>query len=155
MTFTKEQFDAIKSRGVELYKSFTPVRCPYFNDFVYFNAQGLEHLKFKRRGVQRIPQDQYMRFKLLHLVPIVIRLSRTLQGRSSRNGFEPAHTNGRATWITAHKIYYEFIAILDEVRIRVIVKRVNERLEFWSVIPYWKESVDHERTFDFGNAAED
>jgi hypothetical protein len=35
--------------------------------------------------------------------------------------------------------YYEFVAVVDKVRIKVIVKELTggERF-FWSIIPFWK-----------------
>ena len=34
--------------------------------------------------------------------------------------------------------YYEFIAVLDSVRVKVIVKEVaGGEKHFWSVIPFW------------------
>ena len=34
--------------------------------------------------------------------------------------------------------FYEFIAVLDSIRVKVIVKEVyGGEKHFWSVIPYW------------------
>lgn len=152
MTINGENFDFIKSRGEELYKSFTSVRCPYFNELVYFNSFGLEHLKFKRAGVERLPQDQYMRFRLLHVAPLIIKLSRTVQGVMRVNTLERVHKNGMRYREMQHSIFYEFIAVLDDVRVRVVVKRVeNSDLVFWSIIPYWKNGKQGDRQlFDSG-----
>jgi len=150
-----ETFDNIKSCGENLYKSFQPVRCPYFNELVYFSDGGLEHLKFKRSGVERLVQDQHMRFRLITLAPQVIKLSRTLQGKTTRKGFERIRKNYKNEWIVVVQDFFEFIAILEEVRIRVIVKRINNgSLQFWSIIPYWGE-ITNKRDFGFGNAQED
>ena len=36
-------------------------------------------------------------------------------------------------------IFYEFIAVLDNMRAKVIVKQVyGGKKHFWSVIPYWR-----------------
>lgn len=43
-------FETVKRNGEELYKSLSEIHCPYFNEKVYFNAKGLEHLKFKTRS---------------------------------------------------------------------------------------------------------
>ena len=75
-----ENFEEVRERGEESYKSFLPTYCPYFKDKVHFTASGLEHLKFKRRNVARPRQDQYMRFKLLKVVLTILSDSKTLQG---------------------------------------------------------------------------
>lgn len=155
MTINQESFDFIKSRGEELYKSFKPVKCPYFNDLVYFNWQGLRHLKFKGDRSERLPQDQRMRFKLLYLAPTLLKLTRTVQGVCVRKGFERVRRNSKTQIIAVERKYYEFIAVLDGVRIRVIVKQVDTGdLLFWSIIPYWSfDGAD--RVIAFGNSEED
>ncbi|OGH67580.1 MAG: hypothetical protein A3C15_04015 [Candidatus Magasanikbacteria bacterium RIFCSPHIGHO2_02_FULL_50_9b] len=141
MSISFENFAFVKAAGEERYKSFTPVRCPYFNELVHFNAQGLEHLKFKRGGVERLPQDQYMRFKLLHLAPEILKLSRTVQGIMRTRSLERMHTNGRHNWEMLPTIFYEFIAVVDDVRVRVVVKKtLNGPLIFCSIIPFWKNA---------------
>jgi len=53
-------------------------------------------------------------------------------------------------------MFYEFVAILDEIRVRVIVKQIDGgQYIFWSIIPYWGGGVVGERTYHFGNPEED
>lgn len=156
MSINLDNFDLIKAKGEELYKSFGPIKCPYFNDFVHFNAEGLEHLRYKFRNRDRLAQDQYMRFKLLHLAPQVLKLSRTLQGLSSRQGFERIRRNSTTKLEFVTKVYYEFVAIIDGIRVRIIVRQIKDgELHFWSIIPFWTELTDHSRVFGFGNPEED
>jgi len=155
MQIDGEKFDFIKVRGEELYKSFEPIKCPYFNELVHFNAQGLDHLNYKRTDRERHEQDRYMRFKLLHLAPVILKLTRTLQGFSSRNGFERVRRNGLNKSIAVERRYYEFIAIIDLVRVRIIVKQIdNGPLMFWSIIPFWNR-VGENRRMNFGDPEED
>lgn len=155
MTINRDNFDFIKAQGEELYKSFGPVKCPYFNDVVHFNAQGLKHLKFKGDGFERKPEDQYMRFKLLYIAPFVLKRSGTVQAISCRSGFEDIRKNNKTMSLAVLRMYYEFVAVIDDVRVRVIVKQVNNgQLFFWSIIPYWKMSYER-RQFNFGNPEDD
>lgn len=155
MQINETSFDFVKLRGEELYKSFEPLRCPYFNELVYFNTQGLKHLKYKSDSIDRLTQDQYMRFKLLHLAPIILKLTRTLQGFSSRKGFERVRHSGKTQWIAVERRYFEFIAIIDSVRVRVIMKQIDGgQLFFWSLIPYWNGAGEN-KIMDFGNPEED
>lgn len=146
MQIDGEKFNFVKVWGEELYKSFGPVRCPYLSDLVHFNSAGLEHLKFKRAGIQRLLQDQAMRFKLLHLAPIILKLSRTVQGVMSTNTFERIAKNGKNQWEMRPTVFYEFIAVIDNIRVRIVVKRVgNGSYMFWSIIPFWKNGKQGER----------
>lgn len=152
-----ENFDEVAAKSEALYRGFESIHCPYLNDVVHFNTNGLEHLKFKRRGKARSRHDQYMRFKLLYLVPEVLRFSRTLQGIWETKHFERIRMHSRTESILKHVTFYEFIAILERKRIKVIVKQVeNGEWFFWSIIPFW--GVDKERgkrKLYAGNPAED
>ena len=137
--FTDEQFSELKSKSEELYKSIGEVYCPYFKEKIYFNVQGLEHLKFKRRNKMRLDKDQYMRLKLLHLAPEILRLSHTLQGIFETKKFERIRAHNRTDNILKPVNYYEFIAVIKRNRIRVIIKQIDGGQKFfWSIVPFWK-----------------
>ncbi len=155
MQINETSFDFVKLRGEELYKGFERINCPYFNELVYFNAQGLDHLIYKRTDKERLEQDCRMRFKLLYLAPVILRLTRTLQGFSCRKGFERVRRNGVIKHIAVERRYYEFIAIIDSVRVRIIVKQVDSgQFMFWSIIPFWNR-VGESKRIDFGDPEED
>ena len=139
MPLDLSDFDDVKTKAEELYKTLAAVECPYFKDKVYFNAQGLEHLKFKRHGKARIQQDQYMRIKLLYLAPKILRVTTTLQGIWATKSFEKVRVHNRSDMIMRDVEYYEFVAILQEKRVRIIVKRIGDGQKFfWSIIPHWR-----------------
>ena len=131
-------FDVIKEKGELLYKTIGEIYCPYFKEKISFNARGLEHLKFIQREKARLEIDQYMRFKLLHLAPEVLRLSRTVQGIFQTKHFERIRVHSRTDTILTPVTYYEFIAVLGTSRVKVIVKQIdNTQPIFWSLIPFW------------------
>ncbi|MEK7463019.1 MAG: hypothetical protein AAB621_01480 [Patescibacteria group bacterium] len=152
-----EDFDEVIIKGEETYKTFSPIRCPYLESEVHFNAQGLEHLKFKRRGQARSLHDQHMRFKLLKLAPDVLKLSRTVQGIWETKHFERVRVHSRTDTILKPVIYYEFIAILNRIRIKVVVKQIdNGEKFFWSIIPFWGMNKEtKKRKMHGGNPEED
>jgi hypothetical protein len=152
-----DDFEGIKAKGEEFYKSIKEVYCPYFQEKVIFNAKGLEHLKFSKKNHARVSGDQYIRFKLLHLAPKVISLSKTIQGVSHRKGFEWMRTNARNEFILKNVSYYEFIAILENVRVRIVIKKVEDSQKyFWSIIPHWKvDKENHKRKMFNGNPEND
>jgi hypothetical protein len=134
-----EDFEGIIASGEALYRTFTSIRCPYFSDDVHFNTYGWEHLMFKQRGKARARQDKMMRLRLLHLVPEVLKLSRTVQGVWETRQFERVRMHSRTDTILKTVTYYEFIAVLHQVRIKVIVKQVDSGQKyFWSIIPLWR-----------------
>lgn len=139
LEFTDKNFQKMKEESEARYKSFDEVYCPYLKENVIFNAKGLEHLKFKAKNHARSRDDQFMRLKLLHLAPEVLGLSKTVQGVSEGNVFEIQRTNQRNESVLVSATYYEFIAVLKKVRVRIIVKSINNAPKyFWSIIPHWK-----------------
>jgi hypothetical protein len=153
----EEQFNLIKETGETLYKTLGEVHCPYFNEKVVFNAKGLEHLKFKKKHHARSTDDQYIRFKLLKIAPEVLRLSKTIQGISEQKVFELNRSNQRNEYLMVNAMFYEFIAVLDGVRVRVVVKQVGTAPKyFWSIIPFWKiHKGTGKRKLHYGSPEED
>jgi len=138
MTLDLENFEEVRMKGEAFYKTLIEVRCPYLKENVAFNAEGLEHLKFKGKRKARPQQDQYMRLKLLHVAPLVVQTSATLQGVWETKSFEKVRIHSRTDTILKNVTYYEFVAVIDSIRVKVIIKRIeNGRCFFWSNIPYW------------------
>lgn len=153
----EQDFEKVRADAEAFYASIREVRCPYFGEKVSFNAAGLKHLKFKSDKVARSHAEQYARLKLLTLAPQVLSLSRTVQGIWHTKHFERIRTQSRTDTILKPVSYYEFIAVLESVRVKVIVKQVDdgERL-FWSIIPYWKiDSVNSRRVLHGGDPESD
>lgn len=131
-------FEEIKIKGEEIYKNIPDTFCPYLNQKISFNTQGMEHLKFKRREKARPIQDQYMRLKLINLAPEVLKNSKTVQGMLETKRFERVRVNSRTDTVLKLVNYFEFIAVIKRNRIKVIVKQIDGgNLFFWSIIPFW------------------
>lgn len=132
-------FEKVRTDAESFYGTMGNVRCPYFGEDIVFNAKGLRHLKFKADQQARPHKDQYSRLKLIRYAPEVLKRSGTVQGIWSVRRFEEQKTNHRWERVMKDVLYYEFIAVLHSVRIKVIVKEVvgGER-HFWSVIPFWR-----------------
>lgn len=134
----EEDFERVRTDAEEFYASIGEVRCPYFGSDIAFNAKGLRHLKFKADEQARSHKDQYSRLKLIRFAPDVLKLSKTVQGIWQVKRFEEQKTNSRWECALKDVTYYEFIAVLDSVRVKVIVKEVvGGEKHFWSVIPFW------------------
>ncbi|MEI6346052.1 MAG: hypothetical protein WCO79_02360 [bacterium] len=143
------KFEAIKKKGEAFYQNIGQVYCPYLKEKVSFNAQGLEHLKFKQRGKARNLGDQYMRFKLIAFAPKILGASGTLQGLLRTNAFERVKIHSRTEMFLRSVSYFEFIAIVDQFRVKILVKQIEDGEKFfWSIIPFWStNSSTRERTF--------
>jgi hypothetical protein len=126
----------------EFYRSIEKVYCPYFKDYIYFNDVGLEHLRFKNSFTIRPTKDSVVRFNLMSKVVKILTISHTLQGISNRNRFENRFVNGRKEKALLFVKYYEFIAIIDTKKIKIIIKQTegNPKI-FLSVIPLYKEKT--------------
>jgi hypothetical protein len=154
--FTKKEFDELKSNSEDNYKKFGEINCPVLKKKVIFNVKGMDHLKTKSWNHPRNEHDQWMRFKLLHHAPHVIKNSHTLQGIEQGNKFERIKVNSRWETKMMHVRYFEFISIEYDCRIRIIVKQVGESQPyFWSIVPYWKQTNDRRRKMFEGNPEED
>jgi len=136
--FNNDDFVKTRNEAENFYKTIDSVRCPYFGEEIAFNIKGFKHLKFKSDKQARPYKDQYPRLKLLRLAPEVLRKSYTVQGIWKVKRFEAQKTNSRWEHILKDVTYYEFIAVLGNVRVKVIVKEVlGGEKHFWSVIPFW------------------
>lgn len=135
----EQDFEKVRGNAEALYATIIKVACPYFGSDVAFNAKGLRHLKFKSDRQARPHKDQYSRLKLIRYAFKVLKLSKTVQGIWSVKRFEEQKTNSRWEQVIKEVVYYEFIAVLDSVRVKVIVKEVKGgEKHFWSIIPFWK-----------------
>lgn len=142
MEIDQTRFDEIKSEAEKTYKTFGDVLCPYLHSNVTFNSKGLEHLKFKDRNKARSIQDQYIRLRLLKLAAGIISKSHTLQEYYETNHMEKINTNSQWTQRMVKVRYYGFISIVNNTRIKVIVKQIQEGKKFfWSIIPFWKNDI--------------
>lgn len=157
MNINIENFEEIKTKGEILYKTIVEVHCSYFKEAVSFNAQGIEHLRYKQRNKARYDKDQYMRFKLIHLAPEVLKVSSSVQGILKTKSFVHSKINSRWEHILRPTTYYEFIAVIGKHRVKVIIKQIEDGKKiFWSIIPFWGMNTQTmTRILHDGNPEED
>ena len=153
----EKDFEKVSADAEAFYTTIGKVRCPYFGEKIAFNTTGFKHLKFKSDKVARSRSEQYVRLKLLNLAPQVLTLSQTVQGIWKTKHFERIRVHSRTDTILKPVSYYEFIAVLENVRVKVIVKQVDGGQKFfWSIIPYWKiDSVNSRRILHGGELEHD
>jgi len=131
----------------EKYGSIGKVYCPYFKEYIYFTRTGLEHLKFKSKFKARPEKDYHMRVRLLPTAVQIIGQSHTLQGKSSRRRFEHRYMHGRKETALMCVSYFEFIAIIENTRAKVVIKQIeNGEKVFLSIIPDFKQKTSLEES---------
>ena len=152
-----ELFTTTLAKAKAGYESVPEVYCPYLKEKVHFNAKGFEHIRLKQWNKARGRSDQYLRLKLLHLVPTVLQNSHTLQGKWETKDWERLKSHGRWVKIPKTVRYYEFVAVIGKVRIKVIVKEIEGGASyFWTIIPFWKmNTVANKRIIHEGNPETD
>jgi len=155
--FNQQEFEKIKADAEAFYENLPDIFCPYFQEKIAFNAKGLKHLRFKAERQARSHGDQYARLKLLYLAPEVLKKSHTVQGIWETKKFEAQKTNNRWENVLKTVRFFEFIAVLNNIRIKVIVKEVEGgEKHFWSVIPFWGiDRVNSKRVLHSGNPEHD
>lgn len=152
LAFTDQEFNDVREKAESTYKNIGSVHCPYFQEKVNFNTDGLEHIKFKAWNKARRQSDQFMRLKLIHLAPEIVRNSRTLQGVWETKVPIRRKRHGQWESVFTTVTYYEFIAVLDTRRVKVIVKQIlgGEKF-FWTMIPFWRVDSFNRRILHSGN----
>lgn len=153
----EQDFEKVRTDAEVFYTTINKVRCPYFKEEVFFNMEGFKHLKFKSDKVARPRLEQYARLKLLNFAPQVLSLSKTVQGIWKTKHFERTRVHSRTDTILRPVTYYEFIAVLENVRVKIIVKQIEGGQKFfWSIIPYWRiDSENSRRVLHSGNPEHD
>ncbi len=133
-------FKNTKEEAEEFYKNIEKVYCPYLKTLVSFNAKGLSHIKMKSWNKSRPKNDQYIRLKFIQLAPLIIKMSHTLQEIQKSENIEKIKISGEWKEKEKRVTYFAFIAIIDKVRLKIIVKKIeNNNPYFWSIIPFWKK----------------
>ncbi len=152
LSFTDAEFNSVRRDAETLFRSIGSVFCPYFKEQVHFNAEGLEHIKFKAWNRARSRRDQFMRLKLMRFAPETLKTTRTLQGIWETKLPIRRKRHGRWERVFTAVAYYEFIAVLEGRRVKVIVKQIQgaEKI-FWTMIPFWRIDRFNRRILHSGN----
>jgi len=95
-----------------------------------------------------------MRLKHIARAPEILGLSRTVQGILATHEWERRRRHGRWERPLIRVIYYEFVAVLQSRRFKVIVKQLpgGQRI-FWSLIPFWRQTEEGKRLLHSGHPA--
>lgn len=135
----QDVFDKVRVKAETFYTALNPVYCPYLKNNIQFNVKGLDHIKFKGWNKPRVLFDQFQRLKIITTIPVILTASHTVQGKWNRKEWERQKKHGKWQKSLKEVNYYEFVAVIENVRAKVIVKEiVGNPPFFWSVTPFWK-----------------
>ena len=127
----------IKDRTQKLFQDTKSIYCPFFQDRVVLNSDGLHHLQFSARR-ERNQAEQRLKFSLVPLGLKVIAKSGTIQeyrkemvaiGKKDSRGYEKMK----------QAEYWGLVAIVKDcsLKIRVVLRRIGDgNITFWSIMPY-------------------
>jgi len=134
----KQQVLKLKNKTYQKYKKIGRVHCPYLKRQVVFNSHGFRHMIYRNRKNKRDEKSQLMRFQLFPKAVKLLRKTTTIQEMDFYKSKLFVKKRGVRKQKTMLIKYYAFIAIIDEWKIKVIVKQIGKgRPIFWSVIPNW------------------
>ncbi|MBI5151955.1 hypothetical protein HZA39_00305 [Candidatus Peregrinibacteria bacterium] len=147
MEISREILLKLKTEVKVYYNSLKEVYCPFFSESIKFTSEGFYHIFYKNpfRPKERDKNSQFIRLKLFKLAPILLKKSATVQEYFCENRFVAVKFNKRKEKILKKIQYWGFIGIINDRKIKVIVKQTGEgEKKFWSIIPNWTTRKSHE-----------
>jgi hypothetical protein len=132
-------FEKLRLETEQYYSSVEHVRCPALDDaLIHFTSEGFNHLRYSKKKA-RSQVDQAAKFKLVRRGVELLTKTTTIQEYSER--YEEIHRKRykkmTKEWCVVG--YWGFIAIIRGVRLKIVVKRIeNGKYLFWSAIPVWQ-----------------
>lgn len=134
-----KDYQNLKETAQELYNSINSIFSPALKEKVIFQAEGFNHILFKKNHSERERSSQFLRFKLIPLAQKLIGLSTTYQ--EFEEIIKELEVKKYKKKIKENRTvkYWGVIAIIEGRKIKVIIRKIgdNGSLHFWSVIPAW------------------
>lgn len=132
-----DKFQKLLSERREDYKTWVPVFCPALREFIYFNMQGFNHLRFEINNTPRDPKEAMYKLGLLPLVRSVIHMATKVERYERR--LSPI---GGSRKKVMREIEYwglmETVGTTRPAKVRVVLRRIvgshEKRIHFWSVM---------------------
>ena len=130
----EDAFQELLDKRRDEYKTWVPIYCVAIRDYVFFNMQGFNHLRFKVDNTPRNPSEAMYKLGLLPLVRPAIHAATVVAKYERRI----APVGGSRTKELKEMEYWAIETVVGKhnVRIRVILRKLigGERAHFWSVM---------------------
>lgn len=131
-------YEKIRKDAEQYYRSLAEITCPALQETVFFSSGGFNHIVYKNHRNERDRSSQIMRFKLLARAEHLIRLTTTYQEHEETIQQVHVKKHKQKVCIAKPVHYWGLIAIIDNRKIKVILRKVgNGHLCFWSIVPAW------------------
>lgn len=131
---TETAFKRLLEKRRDDYKKWVPVHCLALQDYVFFNSQGFNHLRFKIDNTPRNPKEAMYKLGLLPLVRSVIHVATKVEDYEKR--ISPI--GGERKRVLREMEYWSLVDIVgkQKVKIRVVLRRIinSKKIFFWSVM---------------------
>lgn len=132
-------YQKLREDAQKFYSDIRSVFCPAFNEKIYFNSEGFNHIVFKNARSERERTSQILRFKLLPLAVKLITTSTTYQEFEETIQEFSVKSYKKRIQKSKSVRYWGIIAIIDGRKIKVIIRKVGDSgaIHFWSIVPAW------------------
>lgn len=132
-------YEKLREDARKFYISTRPVDSPALGEYVYFTAEGFNHIIFKGSRSERERSSQILRFKLLPKAVHLVGLSTTYQEYEETVKEFEVKSHKKKVHRSKPVKYWGLIAIIDGRKIKVILRKIgdNGQLHFWSIVPAW------------------
>lgn len=128
----------LREDALVYYSSIDRIYCPAFKGYVVFPSESFNHIVFKTANRERDRQSQVARFKLLTRAVKLVKESTTHQEYEEILKAFVVERYGKKFVEGKRVQYWGIIAIIDNRKIKVIVRQIGEgNMHFWSIIPAW------------------
>ena len=134
-----ENYENRREDAQQFYSGIRPIFSPALGSEVHFSADGFNHIIFKTANRERDRKSQITRFNMLSRAVKLIGISTTYQEYEAVMHEFEIRRNKRRIRISKSIIYWGIIAIIENRKIKIIVRKTGYtgKLYFWSVIPAW------------------
>lgn len=118
------------------YSTWVPIYCPALREYIFFNAMGFRHLRFKVDGTPRNPKEQMYKLGLLPLVRPTVHSATTVEHYERRLApFGSKNKDGQK--ILKEIEYWAVVSTVgkQKIKIKVILRKIGTgKIHFWSVM---------------------
>ena len=131
----KIRYNLLLEKRRKEYKLFNRAYCPCLSQYINFNSNGFNHLRFKVDGTPRNPKEQMYKMGLLPLViPVIKNATQIQEYRPIMAPIGRKKIDGKKNLKEVE--YWSLIAIVGKrkTKIKVIIRKIGTgKLHFWSV----------------------
>jgi len=136
------------TKAKSYYAALSSVICPALGCEISFPSGSFKHIKYMAKRNVRDTNSQIMRYKLLPLGVRLIAHTNTFQEYEETEQSFYLKNEGESKSRTKAVKYWGLIAIMDNRKIKVIVRKVgNGNPHFWSIVPAWTTNAKRDGKF--------